>query len=73
MLRLGDFAKLRDRNLDFVYVAAIMTPAEHVLSLAPETRAGEALRRFIQSGHQELPVLSKAGALLGFVSREAVR
>lgn len=73
VLRLGDFAKLRDRDLDFVYVGAIMTPAERVLALAPETPAGEALRRLTESGCQELPVLSKGGALLGFVSREAVR
>lgn len=71
ILALSDFAKLGDRDPDFVYVGAIMTPAEKLIVLEPATPSAEALKRLFESGYHQLPVIGKTGALLGFINRKA--
>lgn len=73
MLTLTDFAKLGERNPAFVYVAAIMTPVEELMALQPGASGAEAYHRLYESGHHQLPVVSKNGSLLGFVSRASLR
>lgn len=72
ILTLSDFAKLGERNPAFVYVAAIMTPADHMIALQPSTSGADALRSLHESGHHQLPVLSNGGTLVGFVSRASL-
>jgi Zn-dependent protease/CBS domain-containing protein len=71
ILALSDFAKLGDRDPDYVYTGGIMTPAEKLVTLEPATPGAEALQRLVESGYHQLPVVGKTGALLGFINRKA--
>lgn len=71
LVSLNDFARLGSRDAAYVYVSSIMTRADELVVLQPATSVSEALKRLSETGCDQLPVIGKAGALLGFVNRRA--
>ncbi|HTJ24905.1 MAG TPA: site-2 protease family protein [Candidatus Limnocylindria bacterium] len=67
LVTLPDFATLDGRDPQSVYVTAIMTRLDDLVTVAPDVSALDALKRLSESGHHQLPVVED-DRLIGFIS-----
>ena len=71
MVGLSDITKVDPKRRATTTVAEIMTPAERLVSVAPDDDAFEALSLLAQRGLNQLPVV-RDGRLRGLLRREEV-
>lgn len=72
IVSLDDIGKIAPEELSKTYVTAIMTRETELAPVSPETPATEALQLLARSGHDQLPVIDRAGQLVGFITQESV-
>lgn len=72
IVSLDDIGKVAPDELSRTYVTAIMTREADLSAVAPETPATEALQLLARSGHDQLPVVSRNGQLVGFITQESI-
>ena len=71
LITLTDLARNHGGSSD-APIATLMTKAEKLTSVSPSTSAIDALRILGQSGFHQIPVVDAAGAVTGFITREAM-
>ncbi|MGH7715740.1 MAG: CBS domain-containing protein, partial [Vulcanimicrobiaceae bacterium] len=72
IISLDDIGKIAPEELSKTYVTAIMTRETDLAPVSPETPATEALQLLAHSGHDQLPVISRNGQLIGFITQESI-
>ncbi|MBV8602711.1 MAG: site-2 protease family protein [Candidatus Eremiobacteraeota bacterium] len=72
MVTLDDIGKVPPEELARTYVTAIMTRADDLTTVAPETPAIEAMHVLAKGGLEQLPVVGAGGNLVGFLTQESV-
>lgn len=72
IVSLDDIGKVAPEELGKTYVTAIMTRESDLAPVEPETPATEALQLLARSGHDQLPVISRSGQLVGFITQENI-
>jgi Zn-dependent protease len=72
IVSLDDIGKVAPEELGKTYVTAIMTRESDLAPVEPETPATEALQLLARSGHDQLPVISRNGQLVGFITQENI-
>lgn len=72
ILSIGDIRRARRDAWHVTPVGAVMTPRAQLLTTSPFEDASSALRTLVQSGVEQLPVISHDGRLVGMLERAAV-
>lgn len=72
IVSLDDIGKVAPEDLSRTYVTAIMTRESELQSVSPDTPATDALQLLARSGHDQLPVVSRNGQLVGFITQESI-
>ena len=71
LITLTDLARVHTTSPDAT-LAALMTPADKIVSVAPATDSVEALNVLAKSGFHQLPVIDETGSVVGFITREGL-
>ncbi len=72
IMTMTDFTKLQDRAPGQAYVTSLMTRTEDLKSALPSEKAVDVVQRLLRTGVGQIPVISEAGVLVGFVTRDSV-
>ena len=72
IVALDDLGKVAPEELARTYVTAIMTRENDLPTVTPETPATEAMQILAQSSREQIPVMSGAGQLVGFITQENI-
>ncbi|MBV8150472.1 MAG: site-2 protease family protein [Candidatus Eremiobacteraeota bacterium] len=72
IVALEDIGKVPPEDLPRTYVTAIMTREADLPSVTPETPAVDAMQVLAKSGRDQLPVMTAAGQLVGFITQENI-
>jgi Zn-dependent protease/CBS domain-containing protein len=72
IVSLDDIGKVPPEELNRTYVTAIMVRESDLTLVAPDTPAIEAMQILAKSGTEQLPVVTRSGELVGFITQESV-